>query len=130
MIALFKHLHMTFALLTLISFFVRGIWMLLGKSSMLQKRWVKIAPHIIDTVLLVSAVVLAVLMSYSPTAHPWLMAKIVALLLYIGLGLVAFKHSRPAVRLTAWLAALAVFFYIVSVAFSKDPMGFLVHLSG
>lgn len=128
MIAFFKHLHMTFALLTLISFFVRGIWML-GQSSMLQKRWVKIAPHIIDTVLLVSALVLAVLMSYSPTAHPWLMAKIIALLLYIGLGLVAFKHSRARVRLAAWLAALVVFFYIVSVAFSKNPLGFFVHLS-
>lgn len=129
MIAIFKHLHMTFALLTLISFFVRGIWMLY-QSSMLRKRWVKIAPHIIDTVLLVSALILAVLMSYSPTAHPWLMAKIVALVLYIGLGLVAFKHSQPAVRLAAWLAALAVLFYIVSVAFSKDPMGFLGHLAG
>lgn len=128
MIAFFKHLHMTFALLTLISFFVRGIWML-GQSSLLRKRWVKIAPHIIDTVLLISAIVLAVLMSYSPMAHPWLMAKIIALLFYIGLGLIAFKHPRPAVRLLAWLAALAVFFYIVSVAFSKNPLGFLLHLT-
>lgn len=129
MIAFFKHLHMTFALLTLLSFFVRGIWML-GQSSMLRKRWVKIAPHIIDTVLLLSAVVLAVLMSYSPMAQPWLMAKIVALLFYIGLGLVAFKHPRPVIRLTAWLAALTVFLYIVSVAFSKNPMGFFAHLAG
>ena len=55
MYMLFKHLHMTCAMLTLISFAIRGFWMLTD-NSLLQRRWVKIAPHIIDTLLLLTAV--------------------------------------------------------------------------
>lgn len=127
MIPIVKHLHMTFALLSFLGFFVRGLWMLM-ESDLLRRRWVKIVPHINDTLLLVSALILASLMGLSPGAHPWLLAKILALFVYIGLGVLAFRHPRKGVRATAWIAALVVFLYIVSVAFSKHPMGFLLPL--
>ena len=111
------------ALLTFLSFFIRGIWMW-RQSPLLHKRIVKILPHIIDTVLLVSAIALAVVLSFSPMSQPWLMAKIIALVVYIGLGVVAFKHTKPVVRKTSWIAALVVFLYILSVALSKNPLGF------
>jgi len=123
MYPILKHLHMTMALLTFLSFFVRGIWMW-RQSPLLHKRIVKILPHIIDTVLLVSAIALAVVLSFSPMNQPWLMAKIIALVVYIGLGVVAFKHAKPMVRKTSWIAALVVFLYILSVALSKNPLGF------
>jgi uncharacterized membrane protein SirB2 len=124
MIALLKHLHMTFALLSFAGFFVRGIWMVTS-SPLLQRKPVKVLPHINDTLLLLTAVALAVVIGYSPIQNSWLMAKIVAVFVYIGLGVVAFRHPNRSVRIGAWVAALAVFMYIVSVAFSKQPLGFL-----
>jgi uncharacterized membrane protein SirB2 len=118
-----KHLHMTLALLTFISFFIRGIWMW-QSSPLLHKRLIRILPHIIDTLLLISAFVLAFHLRLTPGENPWLMAKIVALVIYIGLGIVAFKHSQPNTRKLAWLAALAVFAYIVTVAITKNPLIF------
>ena len=124
MIALLKQLHMLFVLLSLLGFVTRGVWML-RESTLLGQRWVRILPHLNDTLLLVSAISLAVLMGLSPGTHPWLLTKIIALFVYIGLGVLAFRHPRKPGRTLAWLAALVVFMYIVSVAFSKQPWGFL-----
>ena len=118
-----KTIHVTCVGLSFFGFFIRGIWML-SDSSKLQLRWVKIAPHVIDTLLLASAIILAVQMHLSPIAHPWLMTKIIALLLYIGIGTVALKPGRSRnVRLSAWMLALATFMFIVSVAITKSAMG-------
>jgi uncharacterized membrane protein SirB2 len=114
-----KHIHMTSVVLSGSLFLLRGVWMLRG-SGMLERRWVKITPHCIDTVLLASALVLAVWSGQFPFAQPWLTAKLLALLAYIGLGTVALKRGRTkAVRASALLAALLVFFYIVGVAVTR-----------
>jgi len=121
-----KIIHVTFAAVSFAGFFIRGIWML-GDSTLLQQRWVKISPQIVDTVLLTSAIVLAVQLRLSPMAQPWLMAKIIALLAYISVGLVALRFGRSKrVRLFAWLLGLLIFLYIVSVALSKSVTGWLV----
>lgn len=121
-ILVIKYFHISFVLISYIFFFVRGIWML-RTDPMLQKRWVKILPHVVDTGLLLSAIWLAVLLSLSPLSHPWLMTKIVLLVLYIVLGTIAIKRGKTrAIRLGAWIAAQAVFFYIVSVAMTHTPL--------
>ncbi len=95
---------------------------MLRDSSLLQQRWVKIAPHMVDTLLLASAIALAWQLGISPLAAPWLGAKIIALLFYIVIGAYALKRGRTKrIRFTAWLAAQMVFFYIVSVAVTHDP---------
>lgn len=119
-----KHIHLTFVVLSLLAFFVRGIWLFMN-SSMLRKKWVKILPHVISAILLVSGIVLAVHLSMSPGSQPWLMAKIIGLIAYIGLGVAAFKVPNPNARKLLWISALIVFAYIVSVAISKNPLGFL-----
>lgn len=118
-----KHIHLTFVALSLLAFFVRGLWLFMN-SSMLSKKWVKILPHIISTILLVSGIVLSVHLSMSPGSQPWLMAKIVGLIVYIALGVAAFKVPNPNARKLLWISALIVFAYIVSVAISKNPLGF------
>lgn len=118
-----KHIHLTFVVLSLLAFFIRGIWLFMN-SSMLGKKWVKILPHIISTILLVSGLVLAIHLSMSPGSQPWLMAKIIGLIAYIGLGVAAFKVPNPTARKLLWVSALVVFAYIVSVAISKTPLGF------
>lgn len=102
-------------------FFLRGVWML-RDSPLLHRRWVKFAPHMVDTLLLASAIVLAWQLGFSPLSNPWLGAKIVALLIYIVIGAFALKYGKTKrIRLLAWLAAQVAFFYIVGVAVTHDP---------
>ena len=119
-----KHLHMGFAGLSGVFFLLRGAWML-AESPLLQRRWVRIVPHIVDTGLLASAVALAVWSAQYPFAQSWLTAKVVALLAYIVLGMIALKHGRTRrIRGAAYVAATLVFLYIVGVAASKNPLFF------
>jgi len=122
-----KIIHVICVWLSFSGFFIRGIWMLRG-SPLLQQRWVKTAPHVIDTLLLISAISLAVQMRFSPLEQPWLMAKIIALLVYIWLGMVALRFGRSKrVRVSAWLFGLATFLYIMSVATSKSVLGYFAY---
>ncbi len=121
---LIKSMHELSALASFTLFALRGVWML-RDSPLLSRRWVKILPHAIDTLLLASAITLTLMLHQYPLTHAWLSAKLVALLVYIGLGLVALRYGKTkGVRAAAWIGALAVFIYIASVALSHDPVGF------
>ena len=120
-----KTIHVTFAALSFTGFFIRGIWML-RDSPLLKQRWVKIAPQVVDSVLLASAIALAVQWRLSPLDQPWLMAKIIALVVYIGVGLVALRLGRTkTVRAAAWVLGMLIFAYIVSVAVTRSALGWL-----
>ncbi len=119
--SLIKSVHVTCVALSYSLFVLRGVWML-RDSPLIQRRWVKYAPHTVDTLLLASAITLAWQLGISPLEAPWLAAKIAALLLYIGIGSVALKRGKTRrVRIVAWLTAQVVFLYIVSVAVTHDP---------
>ena len=95
-------------------------------SSRLHARWVRILPHVNDTLLLASGIGLAVLLRQYPLVHGWLTAKFFALILYIVLGTVALRHGKTRdQRMAAWVAALFVFGYMASVAVTHDPTPFL-----
>ena len=59
-----KGLHVALAYLTVAGFIVRGFWALTG-SEMRQQKWVKIVPHVVDTLLLALGVALAIQLSLS-----------------------------------------------------------------
>ena len=121
----FKHLHLTTVVLSFALFTLRGLWMLTD-SPQLQRRWVRIVPHLIDTVLLASAIGLTLILQHYPFVNGWLTAKVLVLIAYIILGSIALKRGpTKAIRATAWVAALTTFGYIVSVALTHDPRGFL-----
>lgn len=114
-------LHVTTAAVTLSLFVLRG-WWLLRDPAVLQTRFLRIAPHSNDTILLLSAIGLAAVTGHAPGPDGWLTAKLIGLLIYIGLGLTAFRFARTSgARTAAWLGALAVFAYIVGVALTRDP---------
>jgi uncharacterized membrane protein SirB2 len=120
-----KLVHQASVALSFLGFFARGTGSLAG-AAWVTGRVARTLPHLVDTVLLVSAIVLAWMLRLSPLDAPWLMAKILGLLAYIGLGMIALKPGRPlGVRAAAWVGAISVFVYIVSVALTKDPRGFL-----
>ena len=119
-----KQLHLVTIALTLALFLVRGGWMMAG-SPRLQARWVRIVPHVNDTLLLASGIGLAVMLQQYPFVHGWLTAKFLALILYIVLGTVALKRGRTrSVRIAAWIAALLVFGYMLAVARTHAPFPF------
>jgi uncharacterized membrane protein SirB2 len=120
-----KSVHVDAAAVSVTLFVVRGAWMIYAPVR-LQARWVRIVPHVVDTVLLASAIALAVSIDSYPLTHDWLTAKVGGLIAYIVLGSVALKRGRTrAIRVAAFVAALAVFAYIVSVAITKSPAGLL-----
>jgi uncharacterized membrane protein SirB2 len=120
-----KWVHIVCAILSITGFTLRGILMLLD-SPLLATRFARIAPHVVDTVLLASALWLAVLIGQYPFVQGWLTAKVLALIAYIVLGTLALKRARSkAVRAAAFALALAAAAYIVSVALTRDPLGFL-----
>jgi uncharacterized membrane protein SirB2 len=115
-----KSVHIASVAISYSLFFLRGVWMLRDSPSMHQ-RWMRYAPHMVDSVLLASAITLAWQLGISPLDTPWLAAKIAALLLYIGIGTVALKRGKTKrIRVGAWLTAQLIFFYIVSVAVTHD----------
>ncbi len=120
--AVLKMLHVGSVILSFLLFFLRGIW-LIKDSAKLRQRWVKILPHVNDTVLLISAIALAMAIQQSPVSDPWLTAKVVGLLLYIGLGMIAMRFGKTRrTKIIAWIAAQFVFLYIVLVALTKSPV--------
>jgi uncharacterized membrane protein SirB2 len=122
---LLKHTHMTLAATSLALFLLRGAWMLAG-SHMLARGWVKRTPHMIDSLLLASALALAFWAGVSPLSSPWLGAKIAALVAYIVLGSIALTYGRTrAARLAAFVAAVVCFAYIAATAVTKNPLFFL-----
>ena len=118
-----KNLHIASVALSGGLFLLRGIWML-RESTMLQQRWVKIIPHIVDTLLLTSAIIIVIMSGQYPFAQDWLTAKLLALFAYIGLGTVALRGRSKVVRVWAFIAALAVFSYIGSVAITRQVLVF------
>ena len=125
MILLLKHLHVTCVVLSISGFLVRGVWMM-HESPWLQKKWVRVAPHIIDTILLVSAIMLAMQIQQYPFVQNWLTAKVLALIAYIVIGAVGLKYGRTKkIRIAAWLVAIAIFLYIVLVALTHQVLPFV-----
>ena len=117
-----KDIHVTCVILTFILFFIRGIWMIID-SDLLQRKWTRRVPPVIDTILLASAIILSVTIHQYPFLHAWLTAKIVALFLYIGFGMLALTYgTTKTVRIGTWVAAQLCFFYIVAVAITKNPL--------
>ncbi len=116
-----KHFHMTCAGVSLFLFLLRGAWMFSG-SARLKSKFARIVPHVVDTLLLASAVALMVVTRQYPLQQAWLTAKLIGLVIYILLGTVALKRGRtPAVRGVAFVAAVAVFLWIVATARAHSP---------
>ena len=118
-----KHMHLTCVALSASGFALRGFWML-SDSPMLAQRWVRIVPHLVDTLLLGSAIALAVISAQVPFVHSWLTAKVIGLVLYILCGTMALKRGKTkASRAVYFSLALLVFAWIVSVALTRSPYG-------
>ncbi len=123
-----KLVHVSTVVLTILGFMLRGYWMMTG-SPKLTHKITKIAPHVVDTVLLASGIGLIVILNLPVLSQTWLMMKIAALLAYIVLGAIALGRGKTArTRTTAFVCSLAVFAYIVGVALSKSVASWIAYV--
>lgn len=118
-----KAIHVGCAIVSVTGFAVRYA-LAACRPELMRHRFIRIAPHVNDTLLLAAAIAMLVIARYDLLAMPWLGAKVVGLVVYVGLGTVALKRGRtPRIRAIAFVGALAAFGYIVSVALSKSAAG-------
>lgn len=125
-----KYLHLTTVLITFTLFVLRFYWRWRG-SPVLTRGWVRITPHINDTLLLISGVTLIILLGISPFSANgrWLLDKLLLVVVYIMLGFVALGKftRRKKIRWLAFICGLACLYTIYRLASSKLPLltGFL-----
>ena len=124
-----KQIHIAAVILSGLLFALRGSAQLLGA------KWTMAAPlrylsYTIDTTLLTAALMLATILRQYPFVHAWLTVKVSLLVVYVVLGGFALKRGRTrAARLYFFVAALAVYLFIASVARAHHPLGFITWLS-
>jgi uncharacterized membrane protein SirB2 len=117
--SLTKHIHMTCAGLSFLGFIIRGYWMISG-SKLLHARPVKIVPHVVDTVLLISAIVLVVITGFYPLKVGWVTLKVLLLVVYIILGTFALKRGRTKpIKILCFVLAVVTFLSIYGLAIHK-----------
>lgn len=125
-----KHLHLLTVAISITLFVLRFFWKW-RESPMLQKRWVKIAPHANDTLLFISGIALVVVLKLYPLLgmDSWLTEKLFGVIIYILLGYVALgKKTRSwNLRTVAFVLALGCLYLIIKLATTKIPflMGYL-----
>lgn len=119
---LLKHLHVTCVVLSGLGFLLRLSWMW-RQSPWLQRRISRVLPHVVDSLLLLSALVMAWMSGQYPLAQDWLSAKLFGLLLYIACGMMALKRGRTlSIRLYFGGLAVLAYGYIVAVALTRQPL--------
>lgn len=120
-----KLIHMSTAFISISLFITRGIWVF-KDSDMMQRKWVRIVPHVNDTILLICGVLLTLRIHEYPFVQGWLTAKLIALLAYIVFGLFALKRAKSkSHKKLYFVLAVLTFGYIVMVALSRSATWFM-----
>lgn len=119
MYSAFKHTHMLMAILSVSLFILRFVW-LMRESAQLKRKWVKVLPHVIDTLLLLTAIGLLIQIPWYQ--HAWLWEKLILVVCYIGFGFVTLKFAKqPTSQRIAFVSAMVCVLGIVHLAFHKTP---------
>lgn len=118
-----KALHVAMVVASVAGFLLRFGLRLVAPGA-LKSRVARILPHIVDTLLLASAIVM-VFIAW-PGVPGWIRAKIAGLLVYIVAGSFALKRARrPAGIAIAFVVAVAAVAYIVATAYTKNAWWFV-----
>jgi uncharacterized membrane protein SirB2 len=119
-----KGVHLLTVGVTITLFILRGGWMVMN-SVRLRARWARVVPHVNDALLLASGIALVAITGRYREPPLWLVVKLAAVIIYVGLGMLALRPALPkGARVTAWVAALLILGFIVSVATTRSPMPF------
>ncbi len=117
-----KQLHILTAMISITLFLLR-FWMLIRQSGWLRKKWIRVAPHINDTLLLTFAVLLCFATRQAPLVTPWLSEKVIVVILYILAAMFTLKWAKTRSGRIIWfIIALSLFAYTANIAVHKTPM--------
>jgi uncharacterized membrane protein SirB2 len=112
--------HKTLAVVSPLLFSARAWRSIRGLNP--AQGWLRVAPHVVDTLLLLAGVSLALIIHQYPFVNSWLTAKLLALVAYIAAGHIAVRRARSVRgKVTAWLVGLVLVLYIFAVALNHDP---------
>jgi len=129
MYMLLNTVHVVCAIASICGFMLRGYWMMTS-SAMLQRKLTRIAPHMIDTLFLLSGIAMLYMLSLNPFTQAWLLAKFAGLIVYILLGAIAIKRGQTLqIRTIAFVGAVSMFAYIAGVALSRSVASWLAYLT-
>lgn len=120
-----KKIHMASAVLSFLGFILRGYWMMMG-SRLLNAKLTKVLPHIVDTLLLATAIYLVMVSQMYPFAVNWVTAKVFLLIAYILLGTFALKRGKSKkVKIGAFILSVLTISAIFGIASAKPALAFL-----
>jgi uncharacterized membrane protein SirB2 len=114
------HIHLTTIVLSVLLFVTRFGITITGYTT---AKWLNIAPHIINLLLIVSGLVLAVTLGFKPSEQPWLLSKLILLVMYIVLAVLSMKQSftKP-VRWGLAVVALLCVYAMANAAITKQVL--------
>ncbi|MCB2241871.1 invasion regulator SirB2 [Salmonella enterica] len=110
-----------------VSLFVARYWWRYCGHALAAARWTRIAPPVIDTLLLLSGIGLIVKTHILPITESgsWLTEKLFGVIIYIVLGFIALDYRQARsqqARFIAFPLALVVLYIIIKLATTKIPL--------
>ena len=118
-----KYVHIVAVSVTFALFFVRGLWVLRAYPSP-QESWIRYVPHVVDTVIVVSALVFLWDTRNLGWPGPWLTVKLTLIAVYVLLGIVVLKFAQGlGIKVLTWIAALSMFLFVTTIAVLRNPLG-------
>ena len=116
-----KHTHMAIAVLSIVLFYIRS-FSRLGSGTIAKNKVVFIGSHATDTLLLVSAIVLMAIAKINPLEQMWLLEKIILVVAYIALGIIASKQQKTSIKVLFLVVTTAVIALIGKLAVTKAAL--------
>lgn len=117
-------LHALLALVSGLWFGARAVWYLGLQRTIAQGFWRR-APHLVDTLLLISGLALAWQARLAPHLVPWFGAKLLLIAVYIVLGIIAIRSKKRPTGIAAATLALAIWLWILGMAVNRSILGWL-----
>ena len=120
-----KYLHIVSVAASFALFFVRGLWVMRSYPDS-QEKWIRTLPHVVDGLLVLSAVAMLAMSPLKGWPGDWLTVKLALIVIYVALRLYLVRGARTlTTKMLVWLLALLVFLFITTVAVLRNPLGIL-----
>ncbi len=118
-----KHTHTLLAVISISGFLIRALGHMAG-AAWVQRKPVRILPHVVDTLFLAAGIALLFQVQQYPFVNDWVTVKVIGLIAYIVFGVMALRVAKTTPLKAVWtLAALGTFVFVASVAYSKQAAG-------
>ncbi|MFK3871244.1 SirB2 family protein [Pseudoalteromonas rhizosphaerae] len=113
-----KHTHMAIAVFSIVLFYLRS-FSRLGSGAIAKNKLVFIGSHATDTFLLISALALMAIAKINPLEQTWLLEKIILVVAYIALGIIASKQQKTSIKIVFLVVTTVVIAFIGKLAVAK-----------